>query len=258
MDESSSSPQRTSDFTHVFEARDVKALSELLASGDMRVNRDHCVMNAPHASSTEQHKYGLLYWVCYFQWAEGIVMLMRHGANPYLLDLTMDTSVTPRDVLVQKLKEASGAQTVGRQTPPEALYYMLTMLGGNHGKTTLFDVDAPFKKMPTSSAFKGTALMYAAQEGYVHGAQLLVDKYQADPLLSLPAEHHVGKKRSRQPQLGVSAMDYALKALFAVVRSNPDEGDAVQKEKMEQLMAMVEYLRTFDQAYMMDEDLDED
>ena len=100
----------------------------------------------------------------------------------------------------------------------------------------------------------------------LHGAQLLVDKYEADPILSLPAEHehqhhHVGKKRGRQPQLGVSAMDYALKALFAMVRSNPEEKEeeeAAQKQKkMEQLMATVEYLRTFDQAYIMDEDLED-
>jgi hypothetical protein len=262
MGESSSSSRRTSDFTHVFEARDAKALSELLASGHMRVNGDHCVVNVPQASSTEQQKCGLLYWACYHEWAEGIALLMRHGANPYLLDLTMDTWITPRDVLVQKLKAVSSA---GAQTPSlEALYYyMLALLGGNHEKTTPFDVDAPFHKMPGSSAFKGTALMYAAQEGYVHGAQLLVDKYEADPILSLPSEHeqHVGKKRGRQPQLGVSAMDYALKALFAMVRSNPEEKeeeDAAQKQKkMEQLMATVEYLRTFDQAYIMDEDLED-
>ena len=71
----------------------------------------------------------------------------------------------------------------------------------------------------------------------------------------------MGKKRGRQPQLGVSAMDYALKALFAMVRSNPEEKEeeeAAQKQKkMEQLMATVEYLRTFDQAYIMDEDLED-
>jgi hypothetical protein len=56
----SSSSKRTSYFTHVFEALDVKALSQLLASGVIRVNYEHCLVNAP-SSSTKQHKYGLRY-----------------------------------------------------------------------------------------------------------------------------------------------------------------------------------------------------
>jgi hypothetical protein len=91
----------------------------------------------------------------------------------------MDTWVTPRDVLMQKLEDVA----LGAQTQPHALYSMLTVVGGD--RKTRFDVDAPFKKMALLSPFKGTALMYAAQEGYVHdegyvhGAQVfkLVDKY---------------------------------------------------------------------------------
>jgi hypothetical protein len=105
--------------------------------------------------------------------------------------------------------------------------------------------------------------MYAAQEGYVHDegyahrAQVLVDKYWADPLLSLPADHHGSKKHRRQQHLGVAAMDDSLKSSFAVVRLNLEEGYAIQKtktERIEQLIVTVEYLRTFKLAYMINQD----
>jgi hypothetical protein len=77
--------------------------------------------------------------------------------------------------------------------------------------------------------------------------------------LSLPADHHGGKKHRRQQHLGVVAMDYSLKSFFAALPLDPEEGYAMQKtktERIEQLIVTVEYLRTFELAYMMNEDQD--
>jgi len=241
------------DRTLLFEARDVKTLAALLASGEMNVQLDF------GTSADGQIKYGLLSWACVFEWAEGIALLMTHDANPDLVDLGMDSVLSPREILKSKFKDLPSDD----YQQLHSLEYMLALIGGAPG--TKFRVDKPFTRIPSSRSHM-SALLYAAQEGYLHGAELLVEKYDADPLLSFPV-HDVDdillkrKREGHECTPGLSAMDYALKTYHEAVLSNGTEEDSEavekKKERVEQLYALMEYLRDFERHFFTKSEMED-
>lgn len=232
---------KASDFTHIFRARDIDALLSNLESGAMRPNIDFCIVDNPQ-SGGDPLQYALLYSACYFEWPEAVALLVKHMATlPKAVDLDMDAFDTPHELLVERTSTRMGHPN------PSVLHYMIALLGENE------DIDARL-----DGGFRGTALMFAAQAGYVHGARLLVEKYKANPMLSLQDESKQKKRKRGDGGAGgsnevitrkyVSALDYALESLCDEAYPRCEEGEALSKKRdaIERLTAMVEYLREFE------------